>query len=675
MKFTTLGMHSTRSKILGILCSFSLILACAVTFSSIYYMRKPIMTNLQSGNVVTKKFHAFILNDTQKQLKRSLKATVGNLDFENLIITDSFDVVKEKLSLLKDEVGAEFVIVVDNTGKIFEGMGVDKKENIDPKLVAYPFNENDDNFFIAPDGTMMLGAAVPIEGTNFVLLAGISLETNNIVDSVSALTNSNVTIFKNDVRVATNIEVDGKRFVGSKLQNKSLIEDVLKKGKTVNAMNVIADVPFATIYWPIKDYAGEIIGIHFLGLPLKAAFEEYYYAIRMTILACVVAFIFIVALGLVLLSRILSPIGKIVKFADKVAQGHADATLDVYSSDDLGHLADGLRYMVDTLKKNLEEVQAQGKEAMLAKEDAQRAMQEAEQAKKMAELAKQEGMLAAAIELEDIVSVIASASVELAAQIEESSNGAEVQASRVAETATAMEEMSSTILEVAKNASSSAELSENTKMKATEGAIITNNCKESMANVRKESLLLRESMNTLATHAQSITTVMGVISDIADQTNLLALNAAIEAARAGDAGRGFAVVADEVRKLAEKTIASTADVASAIFAIQQSTEINTKQVDKAVQGIEEATALAEASGDALQGILAIADESADSVRAIATASEEQSATSDEIANSIGQVNIIATETSLAMTEATKAVSELATQAQLLSSLIETLKHG
>ena len=132
--------------------------------------------------------------------------------------------------------------------------------------------------------------------------------------------------------------------------------------------------------------------------------------------------------------------------------------------------------------------------------------------------------------------------------------------------------------------------------------------------------------------------------DIADQTNLLALNAAIEAARAGEAGRGFAVVADEVRKLAEKTMSSTTDVGNAIAAIQQSAGQSIQQVEKAVGNISEATEYSNKSGEALKEIVGMVDQTADEVLAIAAASEQQSATSEEINRSVADVNHIAAST-------------------------------
>ncbi len=290
-----------------------------------------------------------------------------------------------------------------------------------------------------------------------------------------------------------------------------------------------------------------------------------------------------------------------------------------------------------------------------------------------AEKALADGRHDAANQLENIVENIATASEQLTSQIAISTQGSETASMRMTETATAMDEMNSTVLEVAKNSNNSAELAEETKVKSSESAQVIKQCETTMLRLREESIEIRSGMSELADHAQSINAVMSVISDIADQTNLLALNAAIEAARAGEAGRGFAVVADEVRKLAEKTMTSTADVSNAIIAIQQSTEINVRQIDATVKSIEEATELAISSGEALAGILHMAEESADGIRAIATASEEQSATSDEIASSIAEVANVVNDNTNAMQEATNAVNLLSSQSQKLSELIEELK--
>ncbi len=674
-----LETKSTRGKILGLLACFLLFLACVVTLSSIYYMRKPIMSNLQAGNLVTKHFHDFILDGAQDTIDRSLTASMDN--FKNLIVNGFTDDIKQELEILQKTLGTSFIVLLDKEGIILDSTGLNANPKFPPGITQGKFDDSENSFFIAPEGAgdfagkMMLGAMEPITDTDFVLLAAIDTETPYFVDYIKELTQFHVTIFKDDIRVATTIEVNGSRFTGSQLASDSIRSNIFEHGKITNSISDIANESFVTTYWPITNYANKIIGIHFIGTPLSTAFKQYYEAIYMTILACVITFIITVILGLIILSRILAPIGKIIAFTDEITRGNADAKLDVYRQDDLGKLADTLRYMVDSLKNKIEEANQQNQEALCAKDEAQRATKEAEAAKLAAETAKQEGLLDAANQLEGIVDIIASASKELVAQIELSSRGAEEQAVRIMETATAMEEMNSTVLEVARNASTSAELSETTKLQATDGSKITEQCKNAITDVQEDSALLKESMNTLATHAGSISTIMGVISDIADQTNLLALNAAIEAARAGEAGRGFAVVADEVRKLAEKTLVSTTNVANTIADIQKSTSINVNHVDSVIQKIEDATTLTDASGEALHGILEIADKSAGGVKAIAIASEEQSRTSDKITLSISGISTIANETTQAMIAANAAVSELANQAQSLSSIIESLKSN
>ena len=330
--------------------------------------------------------------------------------------------------------------------------------------------------------------------------------------------------------------------------------------------------------------------------------------------------------------------------------------------------------MVNALKTNIENARRESENAREQSRKAQEAMQRAEAASQEAQ-SKTEAMLVAADKLEQVGSVVSSASTQLSAQIEQSDRGAAESATRLSEAATAMNEMNATVQEVARNAGSASNASAETKQKAEAGAQVVAKAVRSIDQVHQMSLELKDDMTQLNGHAQDITRIMGVISDIADQTNLLALNAAIEAARAGDAGRGFAVVADEVRKLAEKTMASTQDVGNAIKAIQESTAKSMTGVDQAVERIGEATELAGQSGAALEEIVTTVEATGDQVNAIATASEEQSAASEEINQSIVQVNDMARQTAEAMAEAAKAVSDLAAQAQSLTNLIQELKEA
>ena len=334
-----------------------------------------------------------------------------------------------------------------------------------------------------------------------------------------------------------------------------------------------------------------------------------------------------------------------------------------------------MKQMVTTLKNKIAEANQKSHEAAQESERAKIATAEAEEARHQAERAKAEGMLQAAHQLEGVVQVVSSASEELSAQVEQSSRGADEQSSRVRETATAMEEMNATVLEVAKNAQMAADISKQTKTQAMDGSRIVNNAVTSIKSVHTQSLSIKEDMDALGQQAEGIGQIMGVIADIADQTNLLALNAAIEAARAGDAGRGFAVVADEVRKLAEKTMSATQEVGQAVRGIQEGTRKNIQNVDNAGSAIEEAANLSVSSGESLSKIMELVNLVNDQVQSIATASEQQSAASEEINRSVEQVASISAETAQAMEQASRAVSDLAQQSQVLQGLITDMKSA
>ena len=378
-----------------------------------------------------------------------------------------------------------------------------------------------------------------------------------------------------------------------------------------------------------------------------------------------------VLLAVFLTRSIAGPLRALVLYAQEVAGGNLREPR-IIQKDEVGQLNAALGVMVGTLKHKIEEAREQTDMAMAKSREAEAALTSAEEAARES-AAKNELILEACQRIEDVVSNANRASGELSTGIIQSKQGAEVQARKISETASAMEQMSSVVIEVSRNASSAAELSADARQKAEEGADVVLDVTRSIRSVQEQSRQLKEDMQTLGQHAQAVNRIMGVISDIADQTNLLALNAAIEAARAGESGRGFAVVADEVRKLAEKTMASTTDVDNAVRAIQQSADKNMRLVDETVQTIEQATELTGRSGEALREIVAIVDGAATQVRAIATASEEQAASSREMADAINEVDSVAGQTAQAMNNAARSVADLAAQTRTLHSLVMEMR--
>ena len=204
--------------------------------------------------------------------------------------------------------------------------------------------------------------------------------------------------------------------------------------------------------------------------------------------------------------------------------------------------------------------------------------------------------------------------------------------------AAATEEMAMSIVDNARNASATAEVSENIGEVAKRGKGVV---EQTITKINEIATAVEESsevVQMLSKSSEQIGDIVLVIDEIADQTNLLALNAAIEAARAGELGKGFAVVADEVRKLAERTSVATQEISEKIKRVQSDTLNAVEAMNTGTEKVKEGIGLAQEAGGALDEVVKSAANGAEMVLQIAAAVEEQSATSASISKSIELVS-------------------------------------
>jgi methyl-accepting chemotaxis protein len=279
-----------------------------------------------------------------------------------------------------------------------------------------------------------------------------------------------------------------------------------------------------------------------------------------------------------------------------------------------------------------------------------------------------------------IISGIQNTAIQLASSSEQLSSTSSLIASNINQAAsqtgivaTASEEMTATSVDIAQNCVMVANGGQRANDSALAGSLVV---EETVAVMNRIADRVRESAKTvesLGTKSDQIGDIIGTIEDIADQTNLLALNAAIEAARAGEQGRGFAVVADEVRALAGRTAKATKEIGNMIKAIQTETRLVVEAMEQGVNEVENGTAEAAKSGDALQDILSQINSLTVQVSQIATAAEEQTATTGDISSNMVQITDIIHGVAEGAQESASAAGQLARLADEQQKLIGQFK--
>lgn len=271
-------------------------------------------------------------------------------------------------------------------------------------------------------------------------------------------------------------------------------------------------------------------------------------------------------------------------------------------------------------------------------------------------------------ETSNAIEEMAFSSKEVARNIDELSKASE-------ETAASMNAMDVSISQVEANANETSRLSETVSTDAETGVSAIKQTIIGIDRIRDSSGLASNVIGNLGEKISDIGNILNVIDDVAEQTNLLALNAAIIAAQAGEHGRGFAVVADEIKALAERTGASTKEIADLVKTIQDQSRRAVDAMAQGVASVDEGVRLGHNAEDALRKIVDSTKRCTLMIHAIAQATVEQAKGSKQVTNAISRIAETVQQIAFATTEQAKSSDHIMQSAEKMRGITQQVERS
>lgn len=433
----------------------------------------------------------------------------------------------------------------------------------------------------------------------------------------------------------------------------SLFKTAVQSGKqSLGSYTFVDDVTRVAVFTPV-DLPGGQRWVFSVAAPEAEAARDTNALAKMMIIISVLSLIIVAILIVIIAKNFARPISLIRDECLLLAQGDLrEREAKVFSEDEIGQLANGFRDMRTNLRALVAKVHFQS-----------------------------EQLAASSEELTASADQSALASNQVAVSITEVAGGAEAQLSAANNAAAVVQQMSANIQQVSATTNEVAQHSTRAANQATDGNRAVLKAVDQMTRIEQTVNNSAKVVADLGERSKAIGQIVATISGIAGQTNLLALNAAIEAARAGEQGRGFAVVAEEVRKLAEQSQEATKQISLLIGGIQEDTAQAVTAMDNGTREVKLGAEVVDAAGKAFHEIVVLVTQVSDQVKEVFTTVEQMAIGSQRIVESVNSIDRLsksaaaqAQNVSAATQEQSASMEEIASSSQSLSQLAIELRE-